>query len=526
MTLFGLAPATFLLGALVLTAALGLLHLLRVRLRSVQVDTLLFFRLAGALQKPRVLPGRPARWLAFALALLVALAAWLAMAEPRSGLAGASRFVVVEPDLRDGDARLEQARSLAAAGLGPRGAIVASTLPPTLLLAAGEPANALDARAGALRTAASALGERAAMQALGDRRTASDEVVWLGAQPPAVAEFPVVHEPVARAPVGALRGLRWQRDAGAGATLVLQWDGSEVPVELRAGAVVLATAVTTAGTGEVRLGPIDPPEAGAELRCTIGGADAFVVPWPDLTPVRVHLEGSLPVDLAVALTALLEADATLAAAPDTTAEVIVGVADAPGDARPRLVLSAGRGDGPRFAVNTLAAPVRCSLRDRQPRDAAELPPLAGARVWIADEVRGGALAAATVADGQRRVWIVDWLLRPRTHADVPLLLIESLRALGGRDAVPLRIAGQALAVPAVFPVASTRGALLPVDGVLPMHSAQQPALTVPVPSTALPMTHPTLAAIGGDGSWVPWLLLLLVLLLAVDAMLFHRGRLP
>jgi hypothetical protein len=35
-----------------------------------------------------------------------------------------------------------------------------------------------------------------------------------------------------------------------------------------------------------------------------------------------------------------------------------------------------------------------------------------------------------------------------------------------------------------------------------------------------------LAERGDSGSWVPTLLLLLVLLLTVDAVLFHRGRLP
>lgn len=525
MSLFGLAPATFALGALLLAGGLALLHLLRVRLRSVEVDTLLFFRLAGALQKPRVLPGRPARWFAFVLALLVALAAWLAMAEPRSGLQDASRFLVVEPDQQSGEARLEQVRSLALAGLGPRGAILAATLPPTLLLAAGEPANVLEARAAALQTTATALGERAAWQSIGDRRLAGDEVVWLGARP-ALAEFPVVHAPVARAPVGVVRGLRWQRAAGTGPSLLLQWEGDAVPVELRVGDTVTAAGMTKVGAGELLLGPVAVPANGAPLRCAIGTAAAFVVPWPTTTPLRVHVDPSLPVDLAIALASILEADEELVEAPEATAEVVVSAQDVPEDARPRLVLLAGHGGGARLAVNTAAAPVACSLRDRQPRDAGALPELPGARVWIADEAQGGALAAAT-SSTNRRIWIVDWLLRPRTHADVPLLLLTSLRALGDREASSMvALAGQPLAVPAAFPAALAAGALLPVDSVLPLHERTSAGLAIASPVAAISGSQPTLAAIGGDGSWVPWLLSLLVLLLAVDAMLFHRGRLP
>ena len=128
MTLFGLSPAAFAVGLAALFGGVALLHLLRVRLRRVEVDTLLFFQLAGALRQPRVLPGKPARWLSLLLAALAVFAAWTAFAEPRAGREAPSRVVVVEPaagELRE--QRLQTVRELVAqGGLGPRGAVLAA----------------------------------------------------------------------------------------------------------------------------------------------------------------------------------------------------------------------------------------------------------------------------------------------------------------------------------------------------------------------------------------------------------------
>ncbi|MBM4060567.1 MAG: hypothetical protein FJ265_05660, partial [Planctomycetes bacterium] len=486
MTLFGLSPAAFWLGAGALAAGLLLLHLLRVRLRAAEVDTLLFFRLAGALQKPRVLPGRPARWLAFALALLALLAGWSAVAAPRSGLDAPSRFVVVEPGRDDAAARLRQARELAAAGLGPRGAVFAATLPPVLLLAAGEPAAALDARAVALDTLASPRGEVEALGAAGARLRPGDELLWLGAAEPATAHG-AVHVPVASAPRAALRGVRWQRDGGGRRTLVLALDGAETAAELRLGEVVLARSTAPAGAGELRLGPVELPGGTAEVQCVLAGAAApLPVPVPAGPPLRVHVDPALPAPLAEAIAALLQADPELEPAAGAAADVVVAGTAAP-DGPPRLVLTAGAGGGPRRAVATAASPVDLSLRDRARRDAAALPDLAGARVWIADAAQGGALVAATADAGRLCVHAVDWLLQPATHADVPVLLSAALRALGGRPELPCGIAGQPLAVPAAFPVPAVRGALLPVDGALPVPP---PARVLAVPFAAEPVAAP------------------------------------
>ena len=527
MNLFGLSPLAFVLGALGLAAGLGLLHLLRVRLRTVEVDTLLFFRLAGALQKPRVLPGRPARLWAFALALVALLLAWSAVAEPRSGLAAPSRFVVVEPDLLDGGARAERVQELLASGLGPRGAVFAATLPPTLLLAADEPANAFAERVIMLRTLASPVGEVAALAAVAGRSAATDEVFWVGALAPTTAAA-VVHVPVAKTPVSALRGVRWQRHPAGALALVLRCEGAPCSAELRFGAQSLAQGTVLAGAGELALGPFVVPAGCREVQCVLEGASApFAVPVPTEAPLRVFVDPAIPARLAPALGALVQADAELAAAPDpSSAEVLVVAAERADEPRPQLVITPGVGAGPRRAVATDAAPVALSLRDRARAAGPALPALPGARTWFADAAQGDALVAATAS---RRIHIVDWLLQPVTHADVPVLLSAALRALGGRPETTFALPGQVLAAPAAFPEAAQRGGLLPVGGSTPVHLGAQAMLApVGMPAQAAPAAPPpaALAERGASGSWVPTLLLLLVLLLTVDAVLFHRGRLP
>jgi hypothetical protein len=235
MNLFGLSPLAFVLGALGLAAGLGLLHLLRVRLRTVEVDTLLFFRLAGALQKPRVLPGRPARWWAFALALL-GVAAGLVRGCGTS--LGARRPVALRRG-RTGSARRRRARGTRAGTArqwprAARGGVRRDV--------------ATDAAAGRRRARQYVRGRArshcvrwrvrrvkvAALAAVADRSAASDEVLWVGALAPATAAA-VVHVPVAKTPASAVRGLRWQRHPEGALALVLRCEGAGSRAELRFG---------------------------------------------------------------------------------------------------------------------------------------------------------------------------------------------------------------------------------------------------------------------------------------------------
>lgn len=532
MTLFGLSPAVFTLGALLLAAGLGVLHLLRVRLRTVEVDTLLFFRLAGAVQRPRVLFGRPARWWAFLLALLASLAAWSALAAPRVGLTAASRMVVVEPDLGSPDERTAAAQRLVAGGLGPRGAVLAATLPPQVLWTAGEPVEALAARSAALAVPPSGLGAASALLAARARCNGEDEVVWLGhAVPPCATAVTVV--PVAAAVPFVLRHLRWQRQREGTYALTLAVRaalGAPRPVTVRAAGEELAAGVLPAGCGEIELGPFALPSRTTTVECVIAGVAPLVLPVPELPPVRVFAAG-LPAEAALALTALVASDAGLQpAASADEAEVLVSAADDPTDPRPRLVVAAGVAASAMQPVVTAEAPVPLSLRDRRSVGAPTLEPRPGAVIWCADAASGAPLVQAVAAPAPR-VEVVAWLLQPATHADVPVLLAAALHGLAGRPAAQVAGRGQPLQVPAVLPIAPARGAMLPAAGLMPRHlvagaaTAAGPVLAA-APVVDATVRMPELPPRGGDGALADWLFGLFLLVLFVDALLFHRGRMP
>ena len=154
MSLFGVSPLVFAAGLAGIAAVLGVLHLLRVRLRRVTVDTLLFFRLAGTVQQPRTLLGRPSRWLAFLLALVTAALLWTAFADPVRDTAETSRVLVVDTSGatagRDADgtphltALWAEAVRLAGGGyLGRRGAVITAGADTRVLWRAGEPSGVL-----------------------------------------------------------------------------------------------------------------------------------------------------------------------------------------------------------------------------------------------------------------------------------------------------------------------------------------------------------------------------------------------
>jgi hypothetical protein len=547
MSLWGLSPLAFVIGALALAAIVGALHLLRVRLRQVDVDTLLFFRLAGAVKQPRVLPGRPSRWLAFLLALAAVLAGWSAVADPHGSAVAASRVVVIEPaagELRQ--ARLAAAQQVCAArGLGPRGAVLSAGAEPMVLLRASEPFHALAVRAAAMPDAGSATCNAAALRTAQDLLVAGDEIVWIGGEPPRDGTaMPLRVLRRGAVPLVQLTALRWHRHA-QGLDLVCDLQAAATGRAVLRGSPAEMAATFAVGCTELRLGPVATAH-GLSLRFETGG-DAYELPLPEpeAAPLRVHLRKDVPADIDQAVAALIAVDADFAESDEERAEVLVTAID-PDDRRPCLVVGPGTGAGPRQALPGDALPVALSLRDRIRRDAPALPVRAGDCVWIEDCRQGGALAKAEARDGRLRVSIVEWLLQPATHADVPLLIAGALRALGGRPRELLAPAGQPVAIPDGFAgtVAAASGAtlakMLPASGQLRsvFPRAGTVTLTAPAGSTqvhVLPVAaarasdgaaDPALENRGGDGTWLPWLLALLVVILCIDGWLFHRGRLP
>jgi len=179
-----------------------------------------------------------------------------------------------------------------------------------------------------------------------------------------------------------------------------------------------------------------------------------------------------------------------------------------------------------------------SLRDQRRRSAPALPEVPGALVWVFDAEQGQALVQAlspvdwppnAPTRPPVRVQVVDWLLQPTTHADLPVLLTTALRELGG-DGVALQpVPGQPLWQPCLLPQRPTRFGMQPVAGALPLHFQSSTAdlgwraASRTAPAAAVP---PATNTIGGAGLWAPWLLACLLVLCLIDAVLFHRARLP
>lgn len=542
MSWFGLSPTAVLTGAAVLAAIAVALHLLRVRLRRVEVDTLLFFQLAGTVRQPRSLPGSPSRWWSLLLLLLAMGAAWLVLGDPRGGQDAASRMVVVE--LAGGDpSRLGRAREVVALGLGPRGVVVAATSPPTVLLRAGEPLALFDERYARLPASGDPHGGRAALASLAESAASWDQLVWLGSAPPPVGEREIAWVTPERAGDAAVTGLRWEREDVALWQLVVAHDSATpVRLELRSGEQVLANAEGAGGRSTTRLRPGPLPATGVVLRLVspVGSHD-LAVPLPAPARLRIGIDGALPDAVRRAIDLLVASDAELEPVALADAEVVVTAAERL-DPRPQLVIAAGIGAAPRQPRVLPESPVALSLRDRRRASAPALPAVPGAVVWVRDEMHGEPLVSAT-ADQGLRVSVVEWLLTPESHADVPCLLSAALRQLGNWPRVELATEQQPWVLCHGLPGACRVDGLdLGITDGITSHAftgiGAHPIVTAAGQRTVqvLPARGPATGAItaarppvvaGNDANgWSTILLAVLALAMLMDVVLFHRGRLP
>jgi hypothetical protein len=501
MSLLGLPAWAYAAGLAGLAAALLGLHLLRIRLRRQTVDSLLFFRQVGAVHKPRVLLGRPSRWLSFALGMALLAAAWTAFAGPRGADGAPSRVVLVDATAQApaGSSRsaalLRAVEALAAdAGLGPRGRIVAFGPGAVTIWSAGEPLGRGAERLAALPdrgTASSriwaALGEAARSLRPGD------EILVLGGPPDLpdrIDGIPLLRaavEDLSAAPAIVSVRLTDTPEAGGGRALRIEAGSGGGPgavrVELGAGEALAADIDTAAGaTAVVELGPL-PDRALPALEILVthgGGASARTrIDIPEARPLRVHVGADRPPAVALAV----EADPRLEPAADlAAAEVAVVLAGSGGlpPELPALIVEPGQGERIRQPRRTAACPLPLGLRDRV-RPAAALHAEPG-EVWVEDAASGAAL----VRRSGIRIQIVGWLLDDPTHRDVPALILAAVHAL---DARPPVVVGP-LAAPLPAPVAA-------------------PA---------------ALAARADAWPWIPVLLLCALLALCTDAWLHHRSR--
>ncbi|MBK8975581.1 MAG: hypothetical protein IPM29_06620 [Planctomycetes bacterium] len=514
MILRGLSPTVLLAGLGVLAAVLLVLHLLRVRLRRETVDSLLFFRMLGQVQRPRMLFGLPSRWLAFVLALIASALLWGAAADPRLVPARPSRIVLIDSTAAavavadDGrplrDHYADRAVAMCdEADLGPRGRVVAfgggdPTTGVRTVLDAGEPSALLEQRLRDLDVAGPPDTLWAALRSAVADLTPDDEVVVIGGPtvlPAAFDGVPVRHGGVATGRLETVGIARARFVPGEPTTLEVELlRDADAPIEVTLdfeGATPVTAHVPQASDDRsvpVRFDGLPLRAATGTLTVRVGVAPprtAHIV-LPDREPIAVFVAEDVP----RAVHVLVEADERLALAPSRAAARIACTPGVPDAELPSLVITPGVGDpvARRPRDTRLAPDLPLSLRDRA-HDGTALPDdEAWDAVWLEDALTGAPLLAGR---GATEIHVVDWLLDSPTHRDVPLLLGWTLRRLGHvDDTVRIDVAQAAIA-----------------SGAPPLD----PADDAPRPGP------PAIPAI---------LLGLALLLVAADAWLHARGRLP
>ncbi len=559
MNLLGLSPTTFALGAAGIAAALGALHLLRIRLRRQTVDSLLFFEMLGAVERPRVFLGRPARWLSYLIALIALLALWTVFAEPTGQADTPSRVVLVDASglsqgkttqsFRALDSHLRTASDLAASsGLGPNGAVYAIGLATAPLLRAGEPVDLLIERAAGIEPTGPQLGWPDALRTLAATLAPNDEIVVIGA--PADLPDHIAGHKVSRA------GFAPSHDAGLVGITLRDWPERRLDVEFIGQG---ECAVTVIGSREISENEdkqtftltsgssqtatfVNLPDTAQKFRLMIRDKETattipFDLPARERHPVRVTTDSTGTIIPSVM------ADAALELATDGTAVAQVIEGDASIDGKlATLRLLAGEGSLRRLPRKTEHCPLTLSLRDRERTSARALKPIEGEDVWVEDALSGAPLIASHIlASGVAEVRVVDWLLEDPTHRDVPALLIGSLRMLAGVRSDKLVAAGEPTgtrslsSASAKYSHSTAELRVLPSAGRARARLAPGTWRNADAKITALPSvatspirteTPVSLETLPGRTDWVLWLLCAALLCIGADLWLYHRGRTP
>jgi hypothetical protein len=525
MNFFGLSPAAFAIGALVAAGALAVLHLLRVRLRRQEVDTLLFFRAAAAVQRPRSLLAKFSRPLAYLFGLLLLLTAWTAFADPRGADDGTSRAIVVDASgasagrAADGTALFPQliakARELAATS-GPRGLVVAAAPGVPVLWRSGEPLALLDERAAALTPSGPGADLGRATRTARGLLGVGDDVVVLDAgsiaNAPAAAGIARIERDDA---IGDRPGSLRAEIVGAtaGRTVALWLDGER--------------ATNTAAAVQVAAAQVafDVPATARslELRLIDGATTlhAVTVPLPTANAIEVDVGDDVPTSVVLAV----RADPTFVEADTATLRIRTNADDT---TSPTLVVTAGVDPRARRPERTDRCLFPLSLHDRSGivGGALATPPGGFREVFVRDAATGAPLIALDGAHPSARIHVVDWLV-DGTHRDVPTLVAAALRHLAGRPAQVERAIGEPLGALAAGDVDAAGFApfgpaalRIPGDARRTLHAY---ASVAPTPA-ATPFVMPP--SLGGDGRWLPWLLAFALLLVLADQWLHHRGRMP
>ncbi|MCD9005877.1 hypothetical protein LDO31_06430 [Luteimonas sp. XNQY3] len=569
--------AVVVLGGLLIAAALYLLQQLRVRPRVLRLPAAALWRQAAGEMPPRVLRQRFRNWMAYLLALLIALLLWLAAAGPEAAAPQDGRahlfYLDASARMMDGEAFARARRALladvATVPAGRREVYLGDAWN-SKLLDADERSALLSGRldgieAGAHPSAfAPWLAEMAARAGAGAEATvhyygAASVARDAGAKLP--EHFTLVHGPLA----GAVADNRGIVNLGAAPAASGAWDRVDVLLE------TAASGTRPVGVEALRISldgkEIDPAAAvalkpgrfllqdldadGGELAVDLREGDGFAA--DDSAALRLPQRRRI----AVAATAgvppvvrdVLAVDPALRLGEAGDAEVLVRLDSEPDvQDRPALVLTgpasqaaafvfAYRGDAERAALaDDLARPGAgrlglarmdaTALADRLGREIAiDLQPAArrSVSVWgelFAEDAGFAGSAAMPLFVSQSLRWLAGqpaWI--PYAQAGRPLpdqsalhgqvedtVLLE--RRLGGSgvylgEAGAQRLGERPLAVSLV----DRQATLAAAEAIPGMETAAAPGARA-------------------SGRFVTWLLLAAGLLLALEWVLFQRGRMP
>ena len=550
MNLLGLPWTWFGAGLAAIAASLLVLHLLRVRLRRVSVETLMFFRMVGAVQQPRVLLGKPGRWLAFLLALVLGACLWLAFADPLLRSDEPSRVVIIDASGSAGwksddeltllEHGVERAQQMLGE-LGPDGAVLVAGAHLMNLYRSGEPRALLLERARGIIATGPGSHLLAALERARTLLDKRGEIVVIGGS----TDLP-----------GNIGGVRIRRETAgtlgrpqvgiAGITL-RDWparslqielaatgDERQVGIELQHGDQLLDSATTTlskAGSRLITLGKL-PAQAASVLLIAddpSSGREEIAIDLPSRRAWRVRVDPGVPLPARLAV----EADPAFELV-ESQGELMVTTEPQTSMPGVQIVEPPEASSGQTQA--TRSCPLNLSLRDHRP-DAARYA-TQDHHVWVFDPQTGAALVQRL---GQQ-VQIATSLLDDPTHPDVTRLIAGSLRLLARIGDAPLVGAGRPFSMmsgnetPALLPLQPTPALSMPMRGrygltlPTPGHYRLGDSKTSAVKTLAAPpggrAPETETASFAGSGRLLAWFLAIALLLLLTDVWLYHRGRLP
>jgi hypothetical protein len=346
-------------------------------------------------------------------------------------------------------------------GLGPRGAVFAIGSSSELLLSPGEAPSLLESRAATLERASSITGLYPALDAAAEQLGSQGEIVWIGRPLPLPTSWQGLPlrslDPGERSRIG-LSSVRWTEgrlqlhcwaESGEFSVSPIADDNSSELTRLfsESPAIVVYELAPPQGTEllplRYRLADRQGPDQ-LDIQLEL--------PLPKI--VRVQLPGleEDPRGTNAIFEAIVSADPGLELATGQQADVRVSGRDSSAsNTIPTLEILPGVEEGTRHAQVTEAAPRGLVLRNARSESGRILPAAAPdevTRAWIIDVASGAALVRAVRKPGAPvRIQCVDWLLGLEDDRDLPLLLGEALRVLGGERLPALQAAGRAVPCP-------------------------------------------------------------------------------